>query len=460
MLKNIIRMIAAVVVAMAIILPTTAHARDGIATITGSLTSIDPQGMFITVALNRSTDKTYYINSNTIYRKNSGVVDISEMYVGDVVSLKLVGADSSLVEEVTIQAVGTQVENIYRGTITAVNSAMNRLTVRNERAFEDWELGASAVSNPTQTTAKFQSNTPIYVGNKKISKTALKKYLNSDVYYVTTKQFGQEIIKQMVVREANERTYYEPMTAVDTRYKFMKLATTGNLYFHNGSILVRNGRLIKPTGLTTEGQVYAVTDGHTRNNFVHVAQVMHDSFLSANFAGHELYFGKLSQVDTNYLVELQMAVKYEHNNWRYTSADPVLSYSNTTTTHMNMSNSFLTLKPQEDRLLMENKYGYFYVKNGHIQAMHLLEATQAMTTITAVGRVESINLTNDEMTIKDVAEWSGPSFIKQGRYVNMKIDQALIIKGGKVITPQQIKVNNRIVIISDGGINGAVLLVD
>ncbi|CDZ99789.1 hypothetical protein BN1050_00293 [Metalysinibacillus saudimassiliensis] len=456
MVKKIVIMVAGLMMALALALPTTAKAEDGMATITGSLTSIDPKGMHITVQVNRSTTKTYYINSSTLYRKNSGVVDISEMYVGDIVSLTLVNPATSLVKEVMIQSAGTQIENVYRGTITSVNSAMNRLTVRNEQPLEDWEFGFRV--SDKQTTAAFQSRTPIYVGNKKIAKTSLKKYINSDIYYVTTKQFGKEVIQQMIVREANERTYYEPMLAVDTRYKFIELANVGKTYFHDGTILVRNGRLIKPTGLTVAGQVYAVTDGHTRNNFIQVAQVMHDSFTSANFAGHELYFGRLDYVANNYLLEMKNVVKYEHNRWAF-AEDGVLSFSNTTTAKASLQGKQIMLKPEMDLVNYEGEYGYFYVKNGHVQAVQLLDQTQKLSTVTAVGRVMQPPASG-KLDVKDVAQWQAGSFVQSGRKQNMMIADALILKGGKVIAADQIQANDRVVVLSDGNFDVAVVLVD
>lgn len=456
-MKKIAGVLSTFVLAMVLAFPLAAQAKDNLGTITGSLTSIDPKGMYITVQLNRSTNQTFYINSNTVYRKNSGVVDISEMYVGDVVSLTLASPSSSLVTSLTIQSVGTQVENIYRGTITAVNSATNRLTVRNEQPLEDWEFGFRV--NAKQTTTNFQSRTPIYVGNKKVAKTALKKYINSDVYYVTTKQFGKEVIQQMIVRENNERTYYEPMLAVDTRYKFMDLANVGRMYFHDGSILVRNGRLIKPTGLTVANQAYVVTDGHTRNNFVHVAQVMHDSFTSANFAGHELYYGKIEQVSDNYLMEVTDAVKYDRNRWTFTD-DDVFSYSNSTVAKVDLDAQIISLKAEMDLFNYEGDYAYFYVKDGHVQALQIIDQADHLSTVTAVGRVSDVNLNLGQLTLKDVAQWQASGFVQSGRLVDMIIDRALIIKGGKVIEASQLKMHDRIVVIYDDALQAAILLVD
>lgn len=454
------KIIAAIMVVLGLIIAVPNHTTLAAENeVTGTLSSIDPNGMFITVQLNRTTEKTFYINRNTMYRKNNSVVDISAMYVGDVVSLKL-APSSSTVQEVKINATGTVVENIYRGTMTTVNTGSNRLTVRNQQPLENWEFGFD-VSNK-QVTTKFDNRATVFYGNKKISKAQLKKYKNSDVYYATVKQFGQEVIQKIVILKDNERTYYEDMQSVDTRNKFMTLSNVGRLYFHDGSILVRNGRLVTPTALTMHGQAYVVTDGERRNNFAQIVQVTSDSFTSANLAKHDLYYGQLNYVDNNYLLEVNDAVKFENNRWTYTKDNPfTLSFSNSTVARYNDGTRVVDIKPEMELFLHEGEYGYFYVKDGHVQAMHFDDAMQSMKTITMVGQIDKIQAKYPAtLQTKSTAKWQAGGWHMTGQNVDLSIDQALIIRAGKIISPQDLRKNDRIVILSDSELEVSVLLVD
>lgn len=118
------------------------------------------------------------------------------------------------------------------------------------------------------------------------------------------------------------------MLSVDTKYQLLKLKSAGSLYFHDGTILIRNGRLIEPNGLLAYGTAFVISDGAARDNYAQVVQVTSDSFMSPNLAGHELYYGRLSQAD-GYLIEINDAMKIESNVFKKTD-HAVLSVSNST----------------------------------------------------------------------------------------------------------------------------------
>ncbi len=82
--------------------------------LTGIVTKIDPNGLFIRVKLNTGIEKQYYLNNDTEYVKGKSRVDFSTMYEGDRVILKLAAATSSLVAEIEIIQTGTLIDNLYK----------------------------------------------------------------------------------------------------------------------------------------------------------------------------------------------------------------------------------------------------------------------------------------------------------------------------------------------------------
>ena len=73
-----------------------------------------------------------------------------------------------------------------------------------------WEQNTSKNISYTYST-----QTPIYVGEQEINANRLRYYKDHDVYFVTVSQFGKQVIKKMVIKQTNERTFYERMTSVD-----------------------------------------------------------------------------------------------------------------------------------------------------------------------------------------------------------------------------------------------------
>ncbi|MFF5994488.1 hypothetical protein AAGS61_06985 [Lysinibacillus sp. KU-BSD001] len=437
--------------------------------LTGIVTKIDPNGMFVRVKLDTGIEKQYYLNSDTEYVKGKSHVDISTMYEGDRVKLKLSSASSSVVSEIEIIQVGTLIHNLYKAELSTVNTRSNKLTVANAHPFEDWEFGTRPNSNLQSVT--FTNHTTIYAGNKKITKNQLSYYHNSDIYYVTKKQYGRELIEKIVVLEDNERTFYDQITTVDTTNKFFRLKNFGLMYYHDGSILVRNGRLVEPTTLTAWGTAFVLTDGVTKSNYTHIVNITNDSFLSPNLATHELYFGQLSLVEqSNYLLELADYTRLEAGShaWVREEEDAkTLSFSNSTVVTRSFGGSDSVLVTNLE--VREGMYGYFYVKDGHLQAIHLVGKDKLQPTVTLAGRIASVNVINPgsngidataEMEVKDVSQWYEGAWLDTGRLNRIELDQVLIIKDRKRITVDQLKPNDRVVILTDDTFDAQVILVN
>lgn len=422
----------------------------------GVVTKIDPNGMYISVKLDGGVETTYYINRNTNFIKGSSASRLSELYEGDRVKLRFSSASTSVVSEIEIIASGIAIENLYKGSIQLVNLSGNKLTVKNAQNFENWMFGTS--NNSSLTTYTFTNNTDIYAGNKKISKNDLRQYRDSEVYFATVEQFGNEVIKKIIVLENYERSYYEDMTAVNTSFNFINLKTTGRIYFHEGTILVRNGRLVEPSTLTNAGTAYVVTDGVTKDNYAHVINITNDSMSSPNLVKDGLYFAELSYVD-GYLAELQDVVHLDNNYWKSTN-DLTLSFSNSTNAEVNYNNSTIRIIPNMDLIAYETYYGYFYVQDGHIQAIHLLKSSTKMANQVLTGVIENVNASREEIDVKNVSQWFNGTWLDSGSLNNVELEQTLIIKDGKVIEPSQLKQSDRVVLFTNNSFNTHVLLVN
>lgn len=422
----------------------------------GVVTKIDPKGMFVAVKVDGGSESTYYVNNNTKVIKSSSSADLSSLYEGDRVKLKFSNTTTSVISEIEIISTGIEIENLYKGTIQTVNSTSNKITVKNAQKYENWTFGTSTNSN--LSTFEFTNNTPIYAGNKKISKNDLRDYRTDDVYFVTVDQFGSEVIKKIIVLENYERTYYEDMSAVNTTFKFINLKTAGRMYFHEGTILVRNGRLIEPSTLTQYGTAFVVTDGLTKDNYAQVVNITNDSFSKPNLASQGLYFGELAYVD-GYLAELNDLVKVENNYWK-SENDQVLSFSNSTNAEINYQNSTIKIIPNMDLISYETYYGYFYVKDGHIQAIHLLTPSEKMASQVLSGSIESVNAKTQKINVKNVSQWFNGTWLDSGSLKNIDLKQTLIVKDGKVIEPSSLKATDRVVLFTDTSFDCHVILVD
>lgn len=425
----------------------------------GIVTKIDPNGMFITVKPDYLSEQDYYINRNTRFLKSSSVIDLSMLYEGDRIKMKFPSATTSTIYELEIMNAGVLVENIYKATLKSADAYRNTFTASNAQPFENWMFGTSV--NNALSTFTFTNETSIYAGNVKIKKEELRNYVNNEFYFATIKQFGKEIVKKIVVLQENERTFYDQFKSINTSYNLLTLKRNGNIYYHDGSILIRNGRLVEPTTLTSYGTAFLITDGVTRSNYAHVVSVTNDGFMAPNLANHDLYFGELSFVDTdNYLLELNNAVRLEQNYWQSVD-DQVIAFSNGTSANLNYNSQVLKLIPNMDLWEYETFYGYFYVKNGHVQALHLLDPSQEKTSQVLTGTVASVSSNSPTfIQVKNVSQWLNGGWAEALALENVNLAQTLILKNGKVISASQIKASNRVVLLMTNSLETQVLLVN
>ena len=442
--------------------------------VTGSVTSIDPNGLQIRVKIDGSSTKTYSITNSTDVFKGKSYVDMSSIYVGDRVRLKFATATTSRVAEINIITTAVLVEDLYKANLSSVNTTKNTMVVKNAHPMLNWRFGTEATA--AQKTFTFSNKTTIYVGNKKISKTQLRNYKNSELYFVTKKQFSSEVIDKIVVLAKNERTLYQPIENVSLNVNNITLKNISKLQYHAGSILIRNGRLVEPEGLialnTNQTPIsttaFVLTDGATKSDYAHVVNLTNDAFLAPNLSKYGLYFGRIDVADLDaYQLELSDVERFNNHFWNSERAILPFAFSNSTiASELDNTSSFKVI-PELDLDLYDNYtnspnpyYGYFYVKDGHVQGIHFVPG-EKLATLTLTGRVDSVNVTTKKLSVKDSSQWNkdGSWSFRYGA-LTLDLSKAMIVKNGKVITVNEIKKSDHVTAIARSTSDVYVLMVN
>lgn len=441
--------------------------------LTGAVTEIDPNGLFIKVKVDKGSTTTFFVNKSTEVFKGNSFVDLSTLYVGDRVRMKFETAQTSIISQLTIiNTNAIMIENLYKGSLNAVNTAKNTFVTKNAHPLTDWKFGNSDVTN--QQTFIFTDKTSIYVGNKKISKAQLKNYKNSSMYFVTTKQYSKEVVQKMIVLKNNEFFYYKPISEVTTSVKLIRFNTNRlSLFYHSGSILIRNGRLVEPAGLIAinptpqivPATAFVITDGAAKDDYAHVVNITNDALMSPNLSSYDLYFGRIDTTDMDaYRVELSDDIlrKFVNNQWVEQNEFVNLRFSNSTVATEIIDGRNTKIVPETDMDLydingLDNPYGYFFVKNGHIQGLHFIEG--ARSTMTLTGRIKSMGA--NKVYVENSSQWNDQGHWNF-RYGSVEIDlmNAMIVKDGKIIKANQLKPKDRVIVMMKSSSEAHVLIVN
>lgn len=419
--------------------------------LTGTINKIDTRGQFISINVKDRKSATFYLDSHTQVFKDNKLVDLSVLYEGDRVKLKLSDYDSTTLSSIEIIAEGIKVEQLYKGTVQQIDAKQKKLVVKDEKVFQNWNWQPLSSNNGNLSSKPFTAKTPIYVGNKKIDSSQLRNYINNEVYYVTIKQFDQEVVQKMIIKNSNERNLHESLTSVDTSTKKIRLSSTGNIPYHNGTIIIRNGRLVDASALSQSGDAYVITNGVSTHQYANIIQITNDGFKSPNLSNHEVYFGQISSVGS-YNISLTNANRLSNNYW-YSTGYTNLSFSNDTNV-VEDYNSWT-----KDFTYSTSKYAYFYVKDNHIVAARIVGSGSPASLI-SVGRYDSNYWYWNTISVQNVSQWHLGNWIESSQIYYMDTTLATFIKEGKVISKEDLEQNDRLFIIHDSYSQARIILVD
>lgn len=426
--------------------------------VTGTVNQLDASGEFLSIRLDNGQTKTYYLNDETEVFKGTKLVDLSVMYEGDRIKLTFDEYDTNFISSIEVTVQGVKIESLYKGTISRIEPASNKIHLKDEMVFRDWKWTPNTFRSTS--TYSYDQRIPIYVGDVLIKPDRLRQYAGNDLYFVTVSEFGKEVIKKMIIKKTNERTYYEPMTSFTTGKKEINLKTAGKIRYHDGTILIRNGRLVDSASLQAGGNAFVVTEGKKQSEFANVVHITNDGFQSPNLAVHSIYFGKINAAKKAYDLTLSDAYELSGNAWQSVST-PNLAFSNDTYAVRDWSTSIRKIVPQLDEMWQYNgEYAYFYIENGTIVAMHVIDKKSRLAPLVSVGRYAGYNSGDYEnIRIQNVNQWQTP-WIEAPLISSMNIKQATIIKDGKVIHASQLRKNDRIYLLHESSVKGRILLVN
>lgn len=282
------------------------------------------------------------------------------------------------------------------------------------------------------------------------------------MYYVTTNTFGQEVVEKVIVLSMRERSYEGLITSVDTTNNYMRLDTLNFLYYHGGTIFVRNGRLIEETSLVGQGKAFAITQPQGNTEVANMIYTTSNGFTSANLADHELYFGALDWVD-GYNVELTDAMKLTNNYWQETEEDLVeLQYTNTTAAYEYINNTLLSLDAETELgLYTEPTYGYFYVEDGMIDTIYFIDPVERNSETIMTAIVDTVNTVQPAtFTVHSANEWLDGGWSSVNASANFELEKSIIIKDGKRIEMEQLAPGDHIYVLLNANSEPHLILIN
>ncbi|WP_153730548.1 hypothetical protein [Sporosarcina obsidiansis] len=408
----------------------------------------------LTIKLDDGRVKNVYLNSDTQFYKNDRLTDISSLYEGDRVKIKFSVYNSNYIMLLEILEPGVQVAGLYKGTLHRIDPISRKIIMRDETKFLNWHWFPNTLNS--NSSYYYSAQTPIYLDNQPVPHDQLRKYANHKVYIATVNKHGKEQVERIIIQKNEERTYYEPLKSFNGKTKQVSLTTSESFHYHDGTILIRNGRLVEPEALGAYGTAFIAAAGPMNKQYANIIHISNDGLDSPNLADHQIYYGRVSGV-LGYQLRLSSPFALKQNVWSY-SVDQDFYFNNETYAVKDRNKTFIGLIPQTELSFQIGQYGYFYVKDGQIMAAHFTDYHP--TRIVSVGRLSAISPAKQTIDVRNVSQWMNGAWATQGFINKMDIQQATFIKDGKVIQPQDLHINDRLYIVAENVVKARMIIVD
>lgn len=412
----------------------------------------------LTIKLPWGDEETYYTSPATIVLKDNKSVKLDVLYVGDRVKLYFDGINSNIISKMEIESDSSiKIKELYRGNIKFTDPYEDSITLGDVEVFRngDWESLEDSI------TIGYSSDTPIYIAGNKISSEKLKYFGGKRVYMAIKEHFGQHRIQKMVVKNLYERDYSDKIEEINWYTENLELAKNkANLSFNDGTIIVKNGRMVDKYSLNPDSDALIISDGRNGQSIIDVIYVYNENVNNSNIGQAYIYAGELEEITRNKVI-LDDFFLLEENEWESFSDDKELYYDDDTYIFDLENDEKITAEEffekdysvDDDESDDDDWYGYIYTDGDRISSIVVKEKLDSLNsqrvTNGVVEKVYENSLVGWKTQLRNSKDWSArkEQWMARGSNLHILLEEAMIIKNDKMISPEELKPEDRLYLI-------------
>lgn len=378
----------------------------------------------------------FQISVNTTLMKNNNKVTLSDIMEGDMLRLEFDTYNGNTPSKVYVSSPSKQIERLLKAKLNRFNSMKNELLLTDISYYEygAWkeELGDMKLT--------LSGNADVYVDGIKITKEKLNEYIGKELYLATDNNYSQEEAIKLVIKNDFERKYYNKLQNITYGDNKLRVDYV-NMIYNDGTIIVRDGRLIHPYNLKLDEELLVFTQGNS--NMASIVSVETPNPMKA-----VLYKGKVRDI-YQYSFDLSSVYRLSSNKWSYRGPIDDFQLSEETSiidtrdeqienvtveqfTNSRFFSEFVDLDDQHQDDNYEGEYIYAIEYDNMILVIDIMNHLFNVEIISS-AKVESIDLQMNTIKLKALKDWS--DFREKWNINTTKIDldveNAVIVKNGK-----------------------------
>ncbi|WZL73572.1 hypothetical protein QBE52_02230 [Clostridiaceae bacterium 35-E11] len=413
-------------------------------------------------------EETYFISPATLVLKKGEDTSLSSLYEGDRVKLYFDEIDSSMISRMNIEGNTILIQDLYRGILAKADPLEDAILLKKLEVFRNGKWEETDKSN----AIPYQTDLPLYIAGQKVPYQNLKYYGGRTVYMAVKDFFGRDKIEKMVVKNQYETTYGDKIQKINWYADQFELKNKKNIRFTEGTMIIKNGRLVDKQSIVPNSDAFVVADGRGRDLYADVINIYSEDLNNSNIGQNYIYVGRLNRIfeDTVYLKDFYLLNQHEWESFRTKKEkdEKELFYDHDTMIFNLEEQEYILPKEffaedyavDEDTEYAEEKdlkdwYGYIYADGDRIASIMLQKdldslSKQRVTT----GTLEQI--TDDAQVgwvayLRNAKDYSHrhEKWMPKNSTIRISLRKAMIIKDGKIITPEALQPTDRLYIVRD-----------
>ncbi|QEK13259.1 hypothetical protein FQB35_13805 [Crassaminicella thermophila] len=413
-------------------------------------------------------EETYFTSPATIVLKKGVTSPLSTLYEGDHVRLYFDEIDTEYISRMNIEGDSILVKDLYRGKLAVADEVEDVIILEDVEVFRNgnWTKVIETMRIP------YNKDVPLYIGARKIAYRNLKYYKGKTVYMAIKDFFGSEKVARMVIRNKYETIYADKIENINRYSNMFELSNHKNIDMHDGTIVIKNGRLVDKSCINQNSDAFVVADGRGDNIVADVVKITSEDLNNSNIGQNYIYAGRLSRIfkDKVYLKDFYILNKHDWESFRTKRErdEKELFYDNDTVIFDLENKKYISPKEffsgnyavdeESDYVRdhnLEDWYGYIYTDGDRIMSIMVQENLDSLRKQRITnGIIEKA--TDDELVgwtiyLRDANDWSHrhEEWMAKNTTVRVNLEKAMIIKNGKIINPYELQPGNRLYMVRD-----------
>ena len=227
----------------------------------------------------------------TIYKRGQRA-ELFQLKEGDRVLLTFDDIYSPQVAEIKIEDDEKHIQGVIKGKIELVDSRNKEILIS-----EPYKLDRGQWI-PTNEKQKFKLGTgSIYEGGREINLQNLDKRKGEEAYIAYEEPYGNRSISKMLLKSGSSMEYKDKVQDIDYGIGQIVVDTTP-ISFHEGTIVIKDNRLVDSLNISPNQNVYLVSDYRYGKKGASVISIEDSGILDDRIDGTKLlvYKGKIEDI--------------------------------------------------------------------------------------------------------------------------------------------------------------------